>query len=181
MEDSEIVELFISRDSGAVEESLRKYGGYCRRLAEGILRDAGDAAECVDDALMRAWQSIPPQRPRRLGAYLGKLTRNLALDRLDARSAQKRGGGEPEAAIEELEECVPAQGDVEDRVILADTLNVFLASLKPLERQVFLRRYWSAEPVGEIARSLGLSGSRVTSMLFRARKRLRKALEEELL
>lgn len=181
MEDSEIVELFISRDSGAVEESFRKYGGYCRHLAEGILRDAGDAAECVDDALMRAWQSIPPQRPRRLGAYLGKLTRNLALDRLDARSAQKRGGGEPEAAIEELEECVPAQGDVEDRVILADTLNVFLASLKPLERHVFLRRYWSAEPVGEIARSLGLSESRVTSMLFRARKRLRKALEEELL
>ena len=110
MEDSAILRLYWQRDEQAIRETETKYGAYCRTIARGILSDQEDAEESVSDAWLRAWESIPPKRPEKFSAYLGKLTRNLCLSRLRERSARKRGGGELPLALEELAECVPAPG-----------------------------------------------------------------------
>lgn len=182
MEDSDIIELFWQRDQQAVSEAEAKYGGYCRTIAGRILPSPQDAEECVNDALYRAWQSIPPQRPGSLPAFLGRLTRNLSLDRWRHSSARKRGGGQAELALSELEECVPAPGGVEEALeerLLTDCLERFARSLPNTERRVFLQRYWYLCPVKEVAAQNAMSVSKAASMLFRLRKSLKKFLEKE--
>lgn len=182
MEDSEIIELFWRRDQRAVAEAEGKYGGYCRAIAGRILPSPQDAEECVNDALYRAWQSIPPQRPNSLPAFLGRLTRNLSLDCLRHSSARKRGGGQAELALSELEECIPASGGVEEALeerLLAGCVERFVRSLPGTERRVFLQRYWYLCPVKEVAAQNGMSVSKAASMLFRLRKSLKKFLEKE--
>ena len=182
MDDSEIVELFWRRDQRAVDETAARYGAYCRAVAGRVLSSPQDAEECVNDALYRAWAAIPPQRPGSLPAFLGRLTRNLALDRLRHLSAQKRGGGEVALALSELEECVPAPGGVEEAVegrLLAQRLERFVRALPSVQRRVFLQRYWYLCPVKEVAARNGMSVSKAASMLHRLRKSLKKYLEEE--
>lgn len=182
MDDKEIIELFWRRDQGAVAEASSKYGGYCRAIAGHILPSPEDAEECVNDALYRAWESIPPQRPASLGAFLGRLTRNLSLDRWRQDTARKRGGGQVALALSELEECVPAPTGVEDALdarLLADCVERFVRSLPDTQRRVFLRRYWYLCPVKEVAAQSGMSVSKAASMLHRLRKSLKKFLEEE--
>lgn len=182
MDDNNIIELFWRRDQKAVAAAADKYGGYCRAIAGRILPSPEDAEECVNDALYRAWQSIPPQRPASLGAFLGRLTRNLSVDRWRQDSAQKRGGGQAALALSELEECVPAPSRVEDELdarLLASCLDRFVRSLPDTERRVFLRRYWYLCSVKEVAEQGGMSASRAASMLYRLRKSLKKFLEEE--
>ena len=144
MEDSEIVALYWARDEAAIEETQRKYGPLCRSLAKSILQADEDAEECVNDALHHAWNAIPPQRPDRLGAWLGKVTRNLALNLWDKNRAQKRYGG-IEALLDELADCVPAPGGVERELEgqeLSAAIDRWLRALPREDRVLFLRRYW---------------------------------------
>ena len=182
MEDASIVELYWRRSDEAVRETERKYGAYCRRVADNILASREDAEECVNDTWLRAWNAMPDERPTRLGAFLAKITRNLALQRLESRNRLKRGGGDLTLALEELADCVPAATDVErevERRELSAALRRVLETLTETEKTVFLARYWSLAPIGEISEKLGFKPSRTKSLLFRLRGRLRVYLEKE--
>ncbi len=182
MEDKQIVRLYFERSDRAIAETERKYGAYCRSIARNILQNEEDADECVSDAWLGAWNSIPPQKPESLAAYVGKLTRRKAIDRLRAANRQKRGGGAAALAFEELDECIPGGGTAEEAVLrleLGDIIRRFLSGLSGTERNVFLLRYWYVCPVAEIAGRLGFSQAKVKSMLLRTRRKLRVYLEKE--
>ena len=157
MEDARIVELYWERDEAAIAESSAKYGGYCYQIAFRILALREDAEECVGDTWLRAWEAMPPSRPGRLDTFLGKITRNLSLDRWRALRAQKRWQGQAELALTELGDCLPASGGVEQEVeaaALAESLNRFLESLPQEKRVLFVRRYWYLCSVEELAACL---------------------------
>ncbi len=181
MEDCQILELYWSRDERAIDETARQYGSRCHAVAMNILANREDAEECVNDTWLRAWNAIPPQRPGKLGAFLSRVTRNIAFDRFRRATAAKRGGGETHAVLEELSECVSGE-DTEDAVItreLGGAVNAFLRSLNGRDRDVFLRRYFFVEPTDAIAGDMGLSGDNVRMILSRTRKKLRQYLETE--
>lgn len=181
MNDKELIAGLTSRDDGTLAELQRRYGGYCYAVAYNVLGSGEDAEEIVNDAMRAAWDAIPPAQPDSLRAYLGKLTRNLALKRVRSDTAQKRGGGEAAAVYEELSECVPAEETAEsaaDTAALRELLQDFVHGLPAAKRRVFLLRYWYVEPVSDIARETGYSEAKVTSMLFRMRNQLKKELEE---
>lgn len=182
MEDSTIIDLFWARKERALEETDRKYGSYCWTIAHNILRNRQDSEECVNDTYMKAWNAMPPHRPAILSAFLGKITRNLSLDRFKAGRTGKRGGGRVLLALEELEECIPCGSDVEQALAdaeLARTIDRFLRKLPEKECCVFLRRYWYVDTVQEIARRYHLSEGTVKSCLHRTRNKLRVYLEQE--
>ena len=182
MDDTQIIELYWARAESAVAETAKRYGRYCHTIAHNILHSDEDSEECVNDTYLRAWESIPPMRPERLSTFLGKITRNLSLDRYRRDNAEKRGGGEVPLALEELQECLPA-GDGEDLAVddllLADIFNRFLSALTPEARKFFVRRYWYLSPVKEIARSYGVGESKVKMSLQRSRNALKKLLTKE--
>ena len=176
MEDNEIVDLFLQRSEDALIECKNKFGGYCHVIANNILHNDRDADECLNDTLLRAWNAIPPAKPSKLKAYLGKITRNLALDRYESAHTKKRGGS-VEIALEELAE-IPAPEDVDDRD-LVQAINTFLYS-EPIENaDIFMKRYWYIQSVKEIAVEYGYSESKIVSLLFRIRGRLKQQLESE--
>ena len=180
MEDAQIVALYWQREEAAVAESDKKYGQYCRRIARNILENEADAEECVNDTWLKAWNAIPPQRPAKLSVFLGRITRNLALNRRERETAQKRGGGITAAVLEELEGCLPApMGDPAEDMVIRETLDRFLAELPAETRQIFLQRYWYLCPVKEIAALHGVGESRVKMALLRARNQLKDLLEKE--
>lgn len=182
MEDAGIIELFWARSENAIAEADARHGKYCRAIAYNILQSREDTEECVNDTWWKAWEAMPPKRPNCLASFLGKLTRNLALNRYKLRRTDKRGGGRPLLALEELGECAAAPGEmegVEDRELIVSVLNSFLASLPRRDRMVFVRRYWYFSSVDEIAGEYGLSESNVKVILHRGREKLRKALERE--
>ena len=178
MEDREIVELFWARDEGAIPAAQERYGARLTALTERLLGSSQDAEECVNDTWLRAWRAIPPERPENLFAYLVRVCRNLALDRLDRRSAQKRAG---ELLTAELETCVPPalQGRDTAQEALGEALTAFLESLPADPRRVFLRRYWFGDSIRDIARRYGYGESKVKVLLLRLRRRLRAYLEKE--
>ena len=144
MEDAAIVALYWARDEQALTETAAKFGAYCRKIADNILHSAHDAEECENDTWLAAWNSMPTNRPARLAPYLGRITRNLALDRFDRAAAQKRGSGQTCAPLDELAECVAAPGSVEDSFDAAETgrlISAFLRTLPEETRSIFLRRY----------------------------------------
>ena len=183
MEDSNIITLFWERSEEAISETSSKYGKYCKFIADSILRNEEDAEECVNDTYLRLWNSIPPERPLFFKAYIAKVVRNLALNRYEASHAKKRGGGAVDAAVEELDFCLsdPSQDgeEMENRAALSDLLDRFLEELKPEVRKVFVRRYFYASSVEEIAQSYGMSESKVKMTLLRTREKLKKYLEKE--
>ena len=182
MDDGAIISLYLARSERALEETAAKYGPYCHAVAHRILPDGRDAEEAVSDAYMAAWDSIPPQEPKRLGTYLAKLTRRAAWKRWRAKDAQKRGGGQPEAALEELAEVLPGGTDPARTVEakeLVRALDRFLESLPEVQRRVFLRRYWFFDPVNDIAARYGFTPAKVKSMLARTRARLMDFLKKE--
>ena len=182
MDDREIIELYWTRSEHAIGETARKYGAYCQAVAYGILRRAEDSEECVNDTWLQAWNAMPPRRPERLGAFLACITRNLALNRRKALTAQKRGGDQTAAALEELRDCVPAPGGVEQTVEdreLSLALDRFLGGLRSEARRFFLQRYWYLRSVTEIAAQYGVSESKVKMSLLRSRKALKLFLEQE--
>lgn len=180
MEDSEIVDLYWRRDERAIEETGRKYGSLCRSVAGNIL-GAEDAEECVNDALHQAWTSIPPQRPDRLGAWLGKVTRNLALNLWDKNRARKRYAGMT-ALLDELAECVPGpitvEKELEDRE-LSTAIDRWLRALPREDRVMFLRRYWYGVELRELAAKRGVSPNRLAQKMLRLRRSLKHTLEKE--
>ena len=184
-DDQKIIELYVGRSEQALSETAGKYGRYCLSIAYGILQSHEDAQECVSDTYLTAWNAIPPRRPADLGTYLGKITRNLSIDRLRTRSREKRGGGEAPLALEELEEVVAGSDSPENEAVrkeLIAGLNRFLSELTQQERYVFVRRYWYLDSLADIAKNTGFSGSKVASILYRLRGRLKKQLiKEELL
>lgn len=182
MDDMEIIGLFWVRDERALRETQQKYGSYCSAIAYNILSSPEDCQECVQDAYMKLWDTIPPQKPRCLRAYLGRITRNLSLNRLRAMTAQRRGGGFQHLPLEELRDLVSGQGDPPselEKQQLADSISVFLRLLPPEKRQIFLLRYWYAEPLAQVAAETGLTEDKVRNDLFRLRKKLKKHLEKE--
>ena len=179
MDDERIVQLFFERDQSAIEQSQQKYGKYCFAVANRILNSREESDECVNDTWQHAWQGIPPEKPSKLQLFFGKITRNLALDRYAYHHAQKRNT-HMETVIDEFWECVPnGEALPEDRIVLKDLLNRFLASLDKQTRIIFLRRYWYVCTPKEIARSMGLSESNVNVILHRTRKSLKQYLQKE--
>ncbi len=182
MEDHEIIELYNARSETAIAQTDAKYGAFCRSIAFHILRDAEDAAECVSDTYLAVWNAIPPRRPQCLRAFLGKITRNLSLNRLEKQNAQKRGGTQTNLVLEELSSCIPDKSGAEtitEDMVIRETLNRFLKSLSETERWVFVRRYWYTDSVGEIAAKMNASENRVYVLLHRTRKKLKTMLEKE--
>lgn len=181
MEDGAIVNLYWARDPEAIQETGRKYGGYCRAIARNILADRRDEEECLNDTWLNAWNAMPEDRPGLLAPYLGKITRNLALSRWRAGHAEKRGGGELPLVLEELAECVSPGGTLQavEAAELEEAVNRFLRTLPERECGVFLRRYWFSEPMADIARRYGMREGTVRTSLFRSREKLRRYLEKE--
>lgn len=187
MEDREIVDLYWERDERAIAETAAKYGRYCMQISLNILENGQDAEECVNDTYLRAWEAIPPARPTKLGAFLGKIARNISLDRYRAKHTNKRGVSLFVESLDELDDCVPFGGqtfgsgfddEMESRRV-GEAINRFLRKQGAEARDVFICRYFYSDSIGEIASRFGLSESKVKSMLFRTRHKLRKFLEGE--
>lgn len=181
MEDQAIVELYLARDPEALAQSQQKYGKLCRQAAGRILASREDCEECVNDVWLAAWNAIPPQRPRRLGAFLRGIARNQALKKYEYLTADKRRA-QAVCSLEELEECIPGGTGVEKAVEerrMIQVLSAFLQAQPAEKRGVFLRRYYYFESIEEICAGTGFSPGKVTSMLFQLRRRLKDRLEKE--
>lgn len=181
MEDELIVQLYFQRSEGAVEQTDIKYGKLLRHVTGSILRDTRDAEEVVSDTYIRLWNSIPPEHPRKLGAYAAKLARNLSLDRLRRKTACKRDS-RGDVVFGELEECI-SDSDVisqhleEQELVLL--INTYLLTIDKLSRMLFVRRYFGMEEVGELAKTFGMTPQAVSGRLFRARRGLKEHLKKE--
>ena len=179
MEDSKIIELYWQRDEQALAQTQEKYGRYCHAIAYNILYSESDSEECVNDTYLNAWNSMPPKRPDSLSAYLGRIVRNIALDRYDRQRAQKRCGI-TELALDELGECISdTEAPPSDDEALKKAINSFLASLPRRTRIAFMQRYWYACSISDIAVNLEMSESNVKVTLLRARERFKKHLDKE--
>lgn len=181
MNDSEIVRLYWDRDENAISLTQQKYGAYCTSIANNILGCAEDAEECVNDTYIKAWNSIPPHKPSVLSTFLGKITRNLSFNKYKQNTAQKRGGCETPAILDELGECVASANDVEndmDYKELVKAIDEFLASLTQEKRNIFVCRYWYNESVSKIAKEYGMKENAVSMTLHRLRLKLKDCLIE---
>lgn len=178
MDDEKIIELFWNRKQEAVDQLQKKYGSRLYRLAAKLLCSPEDAEECVSDACLAAWNTIPPQRPDHLFAYTARLCRCGAFDRLDRKTAQKRTAQVAELTAE-LEACIPDPAAHVGETELGAALNAFLAGLSEEKRRIFLRRYWYGDTIREVARRYGLGESKVKVTLLRTRNELREFLSKE--
>ena len=182
MNDSEIVELFWRRSERAISETAKKYGQYCRIVAYNVLGDEQDADECVNDTWLAAWNSMHNHRHSRLNPYLGKITRNFALQRIIYRGAKRRGGGEGTLALEELDDCIPSGCCIEDALEekeLSEAINRFVGRLSPEEQTAFIGRYWFLASERELAQKQGCSRSKTNGMLKHTREKLKTYLLQE--
>lgn len=182
MDDKAIIDLYWTRSENAISETAAKYGGYCYTIAYNILSNREDSEESVNDTYLAAWNTMPPRHPSVLAAFLGKMTRYISLDHWKKRSRLKRGGGETELCLEELEGCISGTESIENEMIRKETLasvNKFLDTLPETERKVFLCRYWYLDPVADIAQRFGFTESKTASMLHRTRGKLQKHLTKE--
>ena len=182
MEDQRIIQLFLDRNEEALIQIREKYGAYCHSLSYGILNNEADAEEVVNDAWLRVWNAIPPQQPVVLKMFLAKTVRNLSLNFYRDRNAQKRGGGEVELALEELNQCIPAPGGVQEALEgreLAKVIQAFLLTQNERDRGIFVCRYFVVEPVDRIARKYGLTEANTRKILFRTRSKLKDYLTKE--
>jgi RNA polymerase sigma-70 factor (ECF subfamily) len=180
MEDKRIIELFFERSEKAIEESGKKYGGYISSVAFSILASNEDTEEGVNDTYLRAWNSIPPQKPNKLGAFLSTIARNLALDRYASRRKERENIA-AEAVLDELADCLPDTGglSVVDEIVLKNAVNSFLGSLTEQYRVVFMRRYWYMMPIARVAYESGMTESNVKTTLHRTRLQFKEHLEKE--
>ena len=182
MNDTEIVDLYWKREERAVEETARKYGGYCYSIAYGILANHEDSEESVNDTYIETWNAIPPHRPLLLSSFLGKITRRIAIDKWRSDHAQKRGGGEIASVLDELTECIAYEDSAErhlEKQMLAQAINDFLATLNETERKIFICRYFYVNSVESVCKRFGYSEGKVKSILFRVREKLRIYLQKE--
>ena len=182
MEDSRIVDMYLSRDESAISHTSDKYGRKLRSLAWRILENTSESEECENDTYLEAWNLIPPNEPRTyLFPFLGRITRHLALDMCRKRSAAKRSAILCELS-DEMEECLPAEEGPDsktDSIVLMDGINSFLGNLSEEQRILFVRRYWYFDPVSDLCSRFGWSQSKVKTTLFRLREKLRDHLRKE--
>ena len=181
MDDSKIVALFFERSEQAIVELSKKYGAVCHRVAENILNDRLDAEECVNDAYLGVWNTVPPQKPDPLLSYVCRIVRNLALKKYHRNTAQKRNSIY-DVALEEIAGCLPASFSVEDEVAAKETaglINSFLGTLDPQSRIMFVRRYWHADSIEDLAALFHKSRHYISVRLSRIRKALKQYLETE--
>lgn len=181
MDDSEIVRLFTERSESAIAAAISKYKNYCMKIAENILYSREDAEECVNDAFLKAWDMIPPHNPRMLSTFLGKITRNLAINRYRQTLAEKRGSGETTVAFDELSELISSDSDVENEAVRRELLSEiggFLKRMPERNRNIFICRYWYCDSIGDISREFSVSESNVSVILNRTRQKLREYLKK---
>lgn len=182
MEDDRIIELYWMREEAAISETEQKYGRYLLKIAQNILGDLEDSKESVNDTYLRAWKSMPPHKPAVLSAFLGKIARELSIDRFRSRHRQKRRASEYAISLSELEECV-TDGDTTDQIVelqlLAEAISKYLRALSVEARSTFLGRYYYMDSIKEVAAYWGMSESKVKSMLHRTRMGLKVYLEQE--
>ena len=182
MDDINIIKLFLNRDEQAIMETDNKYGGYCFAIAYNILADHEDSEECVSDTYHSAWNSIPPRKPNPLAPFLGKIVRNISIDRWRKNGALKRGGGQIMLALEELKECTSCKDDIEKELEqreLICAVRRFVSGLPDTERKIFVCRYWYMDPISDIAARFGFTDNKVSLMLSRIRAKLQKHLMKE--
>lgn len=182
MQDEKIVALYWQREEQAIRETEQKYGRYLAKIAHNILLDAEDSRETVNDTYLRAWNSMPPHKPTILSTYLGKITRQLSIDRFRSRHREKRRTSEYVLSLSELEDCVCTGNTTEQDVdlhLLAEAIGDYLRTLTPQARNTFVGRYYYMDSLREVAAYYGMSQSAVKSMLFRTRQGLRNHLEQE--
>ena len=181
MEDNEIVELYLSRNEEAINQTAQKYGSRLRNMANSILNDQETAKECENDAYLETWNLIPPHEPRNyLFAFVGRIVRHLALNVCKMNSRQKRYAVYCELT-QEMQECIPADNNIEseaDAKYLSGLIDDYLKSCSEDQQNVFVRRYWYFDTVSQIAKAYGFSQSKVKTMLFRMRSELKRHLEK---
>ena len=173
--DEEIIALYFARDEQAIRRTDERYGQFCHRLAMSILSNRLDAEECVSDTYIKTWNSIPPTRPRSLQAFLGRLVKNISINRYHESKAQKRNR-DFDLSLSELEECIAAPDERAEE--LPALLDEFLEGLEPLERKLFCGRYWHSYSMDTLARAYGLTVNAVTLRVSRTRGKLKAFLEE---
>ena len=181
MEDSQIIDLYWMRDETAIAETDQKYGTFCRRIALNVLSLPEDAEECVNDTWLRAWNAMPPQRPERLRAWLGRIVRNLSLDLWNHSHRQKRYAG-MDVLLSELEECLPAPRTVESTIEdqeLGRVISNWLRTLPQEDRVLFVLRYWNGTPLNKLAGERKLPAAKLAQRMYRLRLSLKAALEKE--
>ena len=181
MEDAKILLLYWNRDEHAIPATAEKYGSYCTTIARNILGNHEDAEECVNDTYLRAWNSMPPHRPAILSTFLGKIVRNLSLNRYHHNAAQKRGSGQAVIVLDELADVVSGKDDVEQELERRDlvlAIDDFLAALPKEKRRLFVRRYWYMDSVADLAADFGKTENSVSVSLSRLRSKLRTYLLE---
>ena len=184
MDDNEILDLFFARQEDALDKTKRKYGQRLLRTAMNILHNLQDAEECVSDTLLKAWQVIPPSRPTMFGAFLAKISRNLAINKWKAKSATRRGGGETVLMLSELEDCIPSPTastpeTAHEANQVTAAINDCLNAMDQDTRVAFVLRYFHGESISSICARFNIGESKAKSLLFRARKKLKTHLEKE--
>ena len=182
MEDYKIVALYWKKDESAISETGHKYGAYCFAIADNILHNKEDSEECVNDTWLKAWNAMPPQRPTKLQIFLTKITRNLSFNRFNARSAEKRGGGEIILVLDELAECLASETDIASEYEakeLGQCIRSFVRLLSERDGNIFVRRYFFTESISQIARKYGLTENNIMVILCRTRKKLKAHLVKE--
>ena len=182
MDDAKIVQMYFDRDAQAIPATADKYGNYCTSIAKNILGNHEDAAECVNDTYLNTWNAIPPHRPKMLSTFLGKIVRNLAFNRYKHNTADKRGGGETAAVLDELADCVSGNDNVEQAYEykeLVAAINDFLGTLPTEKRNIFVCRYWYTDSISDIAARYDTSYFAVSMTLNRLRTNLRNYLRKQ--
>ena len=177
VDEKELIELYFNRDEKAIKGTQELYGSRLRQLAERLLANRSDTEECLNDTYYKVWNAIPPHRPESLYAFCAVICRRTAMDILDKRTAQQRSAMVVELTAE-MEQCIPdSSANSPDDEQLSEMLKSFIAKLDEEKRGVFIRRYWFGETAASIAEKYGYSETKVRSMLFRTRKKLKKYLE----
>ncbi len=180
IKDSELVELYLSRNELAVEQTEKLYGKRLKGLAKSFLSDMRDVEECVNDTYLKAWNSIPPQKPDDLFSYLARLCRCTAYNIIDKQQTSKRSAQLVELT-HEMEECIPdnSRSASQDDKFISALINEFLNTLSCDKCDMFVKRYWYGESVEQIAKEMGFTKSKVKTTLHRTRDKLRKFLEKK--
>ncbi|MDE7231412.1 MAG: sigma-70 family RNA polymerase sigma factor [Oscillospiraceae bacterium] len=182
MDDNSIIQLFNARDEAALSELSKKHGTFFIQIAENILRNREDSQVCVNDAYLKAWDTIPPARPKVLRAFVGKIVKCVAVSMFRMNTTEKRGGGEVTLVLEELSECVSDGKSLDDELDgkqIVEAINKFLRGCREFDRRVFILRYWHCKSVADIAVRFGTAENKVSVSLYRTRQKLREHLAKE--
>jgi len=182
MNDTAILDLYWERSESAITETAKHYGPFCETIAMNILHNKEDAEECVNDTYLRVWNAIPPQRPAVFSSFLGRITRNLSINRYKARKSKKRSVDETAVLLSELEDCIQSSNSVEEEVeteAVAEIIDSFLSHIEESDMMFFVRRYWYADPIVAIAERFAVGESKVKTSLHRTRNKLRDHLKKE--